>query len=285
MVRRDPRCFGHDRTRWTLDVLGEACAWLTGYSRSGIGRVLDALDIVLCRARDHVHSPDPDYAAKRAAVDACVAAARASTGSLRTLFLDEVALYRQPTLAFAYACRGPAQPLAERSHGSNTVTRVVATLDARDGRVCQARRSHITVAALVAFYQALVVAYPDAERLYVVQDNWPVHAHPDLLVALAPQESHFAFPRPGNWPETPSAAAQRKWGDLHLPIQLVPLPTYASWLNPIEKLWRWVRQDVGHLHRWADDLPALRAAIDQFLARFAHGSADLLRYTGLRVPD
>ncbi|HET8524033.1 MAG TPA: transposase, partial [Thermomicrobiales bacterium] len=71
----------------------------------------------------------------------------------------------------------------------------------------------------------------------------------------------------------------------HLPIQLVPLPTYASWLNPIEKLWRWLRQEVGHLHPWADDLPALRDALDAFLARFAHGSPDLLRYTGLWIPD
>lgn len=261
------------------------CAWLTDYSRSGIGRVLDELDIGLSRARDHVHSPDPEYAAKRTHIDACVAAARASAGQVGTLFLDEVTLHRQPTLAAAYAARGPAQPLAERSRQSDTLTRVVATLDVEDGRVCMARRSHITVATLVAFYQALVAAYPAAERLYVVQDNWPVHAHPDLLVALEPQESPFPFPRPSNWPAAPSPAATRRWDTLQLPIQLVPLPTYASWLNPIEKLWRWLRQDIGHLHRWADDLPALRAAIDQFLQRFAHGSVDLLRYTGLQLPD
>lgn len=285
MVRRDPHCFGHDRSRWTLDLLGATCDWLAGYSRSGISRVLAALEIGLCRARDHVHSPDPDYVAKRALVDACVAAARARAGQVATLFLDEVTIHRQPTLAAAYAPRGPVQPLAERSLCSDTLTRVVATLDVCDGRVCMARRSHVTVATLVGFYQTLVAAYPDAERLYVVQDNWPVHAHPDLLVALAPQESPFAFPRPSNWPEAPSPAATRRWGTLHLPIQLVPLPTYASWLNPIEKLWRWLRQEVGHLHRWADDLPALRAVIDQFLARFAHGSLNLLRYTGLAVPN
>jgi transposase len=284
-VHRDPRCFGHDRTRWTLDLLGATCDWLADYSRSGIGRVLAELDIVLCRARDHVHSPDPEYAAKRAAIDACVALARASDGQVTTLFLDEVTLHRQPTLASAYAARGPTQPLAERSRRSDTLTRVVATLDAADGRVRMARRSHITVATLVAFYQTLVAAYPEAERLYVVQDNWPVHAHPDLLVALAPQESPFAFPRPANWPDAPSAAATRRWRTLQLPIQLVPLPTYASWLNPIEKLWRWLRQDVGHLHRWADDLPAFRAAIDAFLHRFAHGSPALLRYTGLHLPN
>jgi transposase len=66
-----------------------------------------------------------------------------------------------------------------------------------------------------------------------------------------------------------------------LPIQLVFLPTYASWLNPIEKLWRWLRQEVLHLHRLSDDWPALKQAVWDFVAQFALGSLDLLRYVGL----
>ena len=119
-------------------------------------------------------------------------------------------------------------------------------------------------------------------------DNWPVHFHPDLLVALQPQTSPFPFPRPGNWPTEPSAAAVRKWGESRLPIRLVPLPTYASWLNPIEKPWRRLRQEVVHLHPWADDLPALYHAADAFLARFAGGGdagQDLLRSVGLATHD
>ena len=76
-----------------------------------------------------------------------------------------------------------------------------------------------------------------------------------------------------------------KWGQLQLPIQIVPLPTYASWCNPIEKLWRKVRQELTHLHSWADDLERLRAEIDRFLSQFATGSDTLLRYVGLGIPD
>ncbi len=65
----------------------------------------------------------------------------------------------------------------------------------------------------------------------------------------------------------------------------MPLPTYASWANPIEKLWRWLRQDLLHLHRLAGDLAGLRAAVERFLERFAHGSLALLRYVGLPLPD
>jgi hypothetical protein len=69
-----------------------------------------------------------------------------------------------------------------------------------------------------------------------------------------------------------------------LPIQLAPLPTYASWTNPIEKLWRKLRQEVLHLHRLADRLEELRAAVRRFLDRFAHSSLELLCYVGLLVP-
>jgi len=95
------------------------------------------------------------------------------------------------------------------------------------------------------------------------------------------------FPRytPGNWPTEASAAARRKWGALHLPIQLIPLPSYASWCNPIEKVWRKLRQELGHLHPWADDLDRLRAALDAWGARYAAPSPDLLHYVGLGPAD
>jgi hypothetical protein len=64
----------------------------------------------------------------------------------------------------------------------------------------------------------------------------------------------------------------------------VQLPTYASWANPIEKLWRWVKQDILHLHPWADDLPELRAQVTGFLDQFRPESEDLLRYVGLLRP-
>jgi hypothetical protein len=67
----------------------------------------------------------------------------------------------------------------------------------------------------------------------------------------------------------------------NLPIQLLFLPTYASWLNPIEKLWRWLRQQVIHLHGFSDDWPALKARVADFLNQFRNGSTELLRYVGL----
>jgi transposase len=243
--------------------------------------VLDAFALPWNRARSYIHSPDPDYDAKLAVIATCLERARRLPETEVALYQDEATVERHPTLANAYAPAGSRQPLAQRSYRANTLTRLTATLDVVDGRVVAHRRSVINVKALVAFYQDLVAAYPDATRIWLLQDNWPVHTHPDVLVALEAQETPFPFHRPDNWPDQPHAWATKRFGDLHLPIQLVPLPTYASWANPIEKLWRKLKQELLHLHPLADDLPALRQAIDDFLAAFAHASPDLLRYVGL----
>jgi transposase len=200
------------------------------------------------------------------------------------LFMDQVTVWLQPSVAAAYEQRGRCQPLARLSPHSNVQTRVVAGLDSITAQVIYLR-GRVSTTQLVKFYIKVRTAYPDAECIYVVLDNWPVHVHPDALVALEEQRSRWVELMkqrvPANWPKEPSKAAQRKWGELHLPIQLVPLPTYASWTNPIEKLWRKMRQEKLHMHWLADDLSALRTCIDTFLDQYQVGSPELLRYVGL----
>jgi transposase len=285
LVRRSPRACGFDRTRWSLDTIAAACDWLNSLSQAGVARLLKRLGIVWKRARAAVRSPDPLYQAKLEAVAQAREQARAAPTKIVLLYLDEVTIERHPTLANDYEYQGSDQPRANRSHKADTLTRIVASLDHRSGRVVFRRACKITLSTLVQFYQDLRAAYPQAERIYVVQDNWPVHTHPDLLAALEPQECQFEWHRPQHWPTSPSPAALKRYGHLQLPIQIVPLPTYASWANPIEKLWRKLRQDVTHLHQWADDLGKLRAEIDRFLHQFADGSSELLHYVGLFVPD
>jgi hypothetical protein len=282
LVERSPHCFGRVQSRWTLETLGQQCPWLRRLSRAGISRLLGRLGIRRKLSRHHVHSPDPAYPAKRAAVRTALAEQSPQTV---VCFLDEVTIHRQPSLAPAYAARGRHQALAERSHATEREFRILAALNAATGQVTWCRRRHLSVPTFVHFFTELAATYPTADQIVVVLDNWPVHFHPDLLVALQPQHSPFPFPRPGNWSTEPSADAQRKWRSLALPIQLLPLPTYASWLNPIEKLWRWLRQTIIHLHPWADNVPALQAAVATFLTRVQTPAPDLLRYTGLEVPN
>jgi transposase len=266
------------------DLLAQCSAWEVT-TLSGLAGILARLGISYQRGRDYVHSPDPDYREKMAQIEALLAQARACPGRLVALYLDELTYYRQPTLAAAWEDQGEVQPRAQRSHRANTPTRVIATLDPAEGRVVAWQGSKVGIEQLVRFYQQVRGAYPQAERLHLILDNWPVHFHPDVLVALEPQESTWPRSLPGNWPTEPSPRAKKRWGGLHLPIQLVPLPTYASWENPIEKLWRYGKQEVLHLHRLADRLEELRRTFRAFLDRFAGGSQALLRYVGLPVSD
>jgi transposase len=276
LLGSDPRERGQPRSRWTLDGLGAVVPEFAGASRSGILRVLAKYKLRRKRGRDHLHSPDPRYQEKISYLRT-VKARVAAAGAAVLLYADEVTYYRQPSLGYGYAEAGSAEPRAERSLRSNSTTRVIGALDAATGRVVSLQQGKIGVPAILRFFRDLVATYP-GQRIFLVLDNWPVHFHPDVLAALEPQTSPFPFFRPPSWSDQPSPRAKR----LDLPIQLVPLPTYSPWLNPIEKLWRWLKQDVLHLHRSAHNVPALRALVLDFLARFRHASDDLLRYAGLQ---
>jgi hypothetical protein len=284
VIRRDPHTLGVARSRWRLaDLLAQMPDWRLRTPQS-LGRLLRRLGIAYKRGRDYIHSPDPDYAAKLNAVATARQAAQADPAHQVMLYLDEMTIYRQPTVAQGWAARGRPQSLARRSQRSNTRTRLLGALDAATGQVHHLRAESITLATLVHFYQQVAAAYP-GKTVTVVLDNWCNHFHPDLLVALAPQQQPFPLYLPHNWAPDPHPAAVRKWGALALPIQLLPLPTYASWANPIEKLWRKLRQELGHLHPWADDLEHLRGELDSWLAAYHHPSPELLRYVGLTTHD
>ncbi len=280
VIRREPRCLGLEQTRWTLESLLPQISDFRLAGPSSLWHLLDRLDIHWLRGREHVHSPDPLYQAKCAFIEQVSQRVRKSEGQEIMLYQDECSYDRQPSLACAYApTRDPVR--AERSHQSNTQTRIAGVLNALTGAVQAISGSKVGIKQLVELYRQACDAYPGVQRIWVVQDNWPVHFHPDVLVALEPQECPLPFPRPDNWPLEPSPAACKRWGTWHLPVQLVVLPTYASWCNPIEKLWRMLKQEILHLHRQADDLQGLRQRVMAFLQQFAPGSLSLLRYVGL----
>lgn len=262
-------------SRWTLARLLEATAdWLKLSSLSGLSQLLHRLKIHWKRGRYHVHSPDPDYVAKLRSIKQHVLADGQDPPLV--LFADEFTLYRHPSLAWTYEQQGRRQPLAELGHKSNYDWRIAAALNPYTGQVNYFQARVIDVTRMIRFYRLLHQTYPD-RQLVIVQDNWPIHAHPDVLAALQPQAFLFPLHLPPSWSSQPT----RPIPPVPLPIQFLFLPTYASWTNPIEKLWRLLRQEVLHLHRFGDDWPALKQRVWDFLDQFHSGSAVLLRYAGL----
>jgi len=240
-------------SRWTLRTIRATVDWLQPYSLSGVWRVLAGLDLRLRSAQVQQYSPDPAYATKEAQLHACLREAAAAPGEVVALFLDEMGYYRWPAPAADWGPAAPAAPWRRRTVGTNSQWRIVGALNALTGQVSYLDNYIVGRQQLVRFYEQLATTYPAARRIYVVQDNWSVHEHPDVRAALA------------TWPR----------------LEVVRLPTYAPWLNPIEKLWRWLRQDVLKLHRLTADPTALRQRVRDFLDQFASGSHTLLQYVGL----
>ncbi|MCI0562727.1 MAG: IS630 family transposase [Nitrososphaera sp.] len=252
LFHQSPRQYSVARTRWRLQDVGKALKWLEGCSQPGVYQVLKRLGFSRKRAMNFIDSPDPAYHRKWKAVLQAFMEAMNHPEEVVIVFLDEFSYYRQPTLACAYHATGNTLPYAFQGARSNTRTRLIAVLDGLTGKVTYLQRSTIGVLALQEFYQQVRTEYPQAKRIYIVQDNWPVHKLPAVLRAM---QDHGLTP--------------------------LFLPTYASWLNPIEKLWRWLRQDILHLHSLPNDLETLRMQVRNFLDSFTSGSDPLLRYVGL----
>jgi len=237
-------------SRWTLRTIRGSVEWLTEYTVSGVWRVLHACDLRLHAACARLFSPDPDYRGKVRRLYRCLRDAARHPDTVVALFVDEFGSQRWPAVAPTGGSEAAVAPRA----GNNQQWRTIGALTAGTGQVNYLDGYIVGRQQVMEFYTQLDRAYAAVDLIYVIQDNWNSHTHPDVRAALE------GYPR----------------------IKPVGLPTYAPWLNPIEKLWRWVRQDVLKMHRWVEDWPLVKQRVRNFLAQFAHGSPDLLRYVGLR---
>ena len=235
--------------KWTLATIQASVPWLNSYTLSGVWRALQRWGVSLRSAVVQLFSPDPEYALKKQRLERALRAAARQPDQVVALFLDEFGFYRWPDSARDW---GITATRASRA-GTNQQWRTVGTLNALTGQVDYLDGYIVGRRQLITFYRQLDQTYRQAERVYLIQDNWNIHSHPDVLAVFADS------PR------------------LH-PIWL---PTYAPWLNPIEKLWRWIRQDVLKLHRWVTDWERVRQTVRDFLHQFRGGSQYLLQYVGL----
>jgi transposase len=241
-------------SRWTLRTIRATFDCFRNLTLGGVWRALERCRVGLRSGVVQHYSPDPDYVLKRDNLYKGLNDAAAMPDRVVLVFLDEMGYARWPEPACDWMSQAPAgPPVADRASSPNRLWRMIGALNALTGRVDFLDAYIVGRAKVIKFYEQLNLAYPDAERLLVVQDNWSIHTHEDVLEALQ------------RWPR----------------IEPVWLPTYAPWLNPIEKLWRWLRQAVLKQHRLAGDWPGLRGRVNQFLSQFATGSHDLLRYVGL----
>lgn len=200
-------------------------------------------------------SPDPDYSTKMAAIEAALEEARKHPEAVSVLYADETSCFRQPRVGFSWHEQGKAgkhQPQAVQTPGTNSVRRIVGSLDALSGRVLYRANSRIGVWQLCAFIKQVRKAYGAKKRLILVWDNWSVHGL-DKVVEMAQEHK----------------------------IELLFLPTYAPWTNPIEKLWRKLKQEIVVMHKLSHNWDQLKQQVHAFLAAYNRQAPDLLHYVGL----
>lgn len=241
-------------SRWTLATIRATFAALQDYTLSGVRRWLLRQGLALRSATVQQYSPDPEYEVKVRRLKRYLRQAARDPEHVVLVFLDEMGYSVWPEAAADWCAAAPTEPpLADRQKSPNGLWRMAGALNAITGQVTYVDGYIVGRAKVIELYRRLVQTYPQVKKIYVVQDNWSIHTHPDVLEALQ------AYPQ----------------------IKPVWLPTYAPWLNPIEKLWRWLRQDILKLHRLAGDKQGLRQRVNDFLDQFVPGSSALLRYVGL----
>ncbi len=277
-IGQDPGQVKAHQTRWTLRTVGEVVPWLANISVPGIHQIFSRLGISYKRARLYLQSPDTDYAKKIERIQQVLEETHQNPQNTAVLYQDEFSFYRNPTIAKDWAQTGTKTPLAHQSYQSDKTIYGIGAMNPHTGDVVYQQVPSCTVVALHTFYTEICQRYPDKQRIYLIQDNRAIHFHANLMEALLPQSVSFVKPTPPNW----TGKLSEKIGELtKLPIEIVQLPTYAPWTNPIEKLWRWVRQSVLHIHRLCDEWETLKDKVLDFMTQFRGGSQALLRYVGL----
>lgn len=239
--------------RWTLKRIKAQFEWLSEYSLSGIWRILQRIGIKIRQGRPQQFSPDPDYEVKRAALLEALKQVGANPEKVALLFADEVSYHRWPTIGRLWAKLKADLLIARRAKPGNSQYRIVGALDAYTGRVLYRQAYKIDRFTFIEFIQTIHEAYQAYEIVYIVLDNWSVHSTPELFEALEKMPN----------------------------IQLLFLPTYSPWLNPIEKLWGWLKCDLIKQHQMAGNWKGLKNLVAQFLDTFANGSQQLLKRVGL----
>jgi hypothetical protein len=208
LLHQSPRRYGLKRSRWRLQDMGRVLKWLEGCTDTGIYKVLKRLGFSREKALYFIHSPDPEYRAKWEQILSAYQEALTHPEEVILLFQDEFSYYRRSDIRQSWQRRGRRQQRRRQRAGTNTKARITAVLNALTGQVLYRQRYKIGQKGLIEFYGQIRAAYPLLNRIYLVQDNWPIHKLPSVLQVA--RDNHMT---------------------------LLFLPTYASWLNPIEKLW------------------------------------------------
>jgi transposase len=193
-------------TRWSLprlaDHLGER--GIVEISAAHLGRVLAEAGLSFQRTRTWKASPDPDYEPKAARVLALCAAPPGDDGHV--IAFDQMGpLSLRPSAGAGWAPRHRPERQRATYHRRHGTRYVFGAYDVHHDRLRVRLRPHRRGSDNLAFMAQIRAVIPARRRIYWIQDNLSANWTPDIRTFAAGHN-----------------------------MELVPTPTYASYLNPVE---------------------------------------------------
>jgi transposase len=235
--------------RWTLKRLVAFVQELFGrrYCRETIRAALRRLDLSWKKARKLLGRAD---AGRRETfvkqIGALLDGARDEQHAL--VYLDEAHIHQDVDLGYGWAERGQRFHVASSSPGLSAKSRSMACTSATKARCGSGPIGVATAKTPSTLLRRLRAAIPEG-KLIVIWDGAPYHRAKTVWAAAA-----------------------------SLDIHIEPLPGYTPDLMPVERLWRWLREDVtyNHCHATAEDLVRRVAAFETTINQNVCAVADRL---------
>jgi transposase len=200
-----PDSQGAALTRWSLPRLAEylASQEIVEISAGHLARVLAAEGLSFQRTRTWKASPDPDYEAKTAVILALKAKPPPDGPVIAFDQMGPISL--RPTAGAGWAPQGRPERQRADYHRRHGTRYVFGAYDIHADRLRVRLRPRRRGLDVLAFLAQIRHCYPSRQRIYWIQDNLSANWTPDI----------------------------RTFAAVHK-ILLVPTPTYASYLNPVE---------------------------------------------------
>lgn len=193
-------------TRWSLPRLADhlRASGVAQISPAHLGRVLAQAGLSFQRTRTWKASPDPDYEPKAARILALTGTA--PTDGAHVIAFDQMGpISLRPSPGSGWAPHGRPERQRATYHRTHGTRYIFGAYDVHHDRLRVRLRPRRRGSDNLAFMAQIRAAIPARRRIYWIQDGLSANWTPDIR----------AF------------AANHK-------IELVPTPTYASYLNPVE---------------------------------------------------
>ena len=201
LVHRSPRLYAINQSTWTLKNIQQQIRWLNGLSIPAVSKLLKRLGVRFKRGRASIHSPDLWYNQKMAKIKHAHLLNCLDPQRFPLLYADEKTYYLREEIGKVWGSRGKrGARKANQAGGTTVVNRIAGCIDVQTGKVISRQRSSFNVKEMYRFFYYVEQHYKEAERIFIILDNWPVHFHQYVKENLARGAKKIVLlPLPNIW--------------------------------------------------------------------------------------